>query len=385
MTVALHKVRPLAGLALALAVPAGAVSAQTVSQTNLVANSATYHAEVTNSIFINPWGMAVIPASGSSAAGPFWISSNGWGNTPIYSVTGTSGSPTELAAPTVPLAKGETGQEFSAPTGQVVNPTFSSKTPGFMITDGKNSGPAIFLVDTEDGTICGWNPNVSGGNFTKVIDNYGGGKGAVYKGLATFTDSTGTYLLATNFRSGLVEVYDTSFTLVGEFRDHAQPAGHAPFNVQTLGGKIYVTYAQQDAAKHDDAPGAGNGIVDIVDIYGTVQARTDAAHVSALNSAWGLALAPASWGSWAGQLMVGNFGNGWINVFNAKTLAYMATVNAKSTGKPLAISGLWGLRAGEGGKNGSTAGLYFTAGPNKEADGLFGVLTLNAAAGGGGW
>jgi uncharacterized protein (TIGR03118 family) len=347
----------------ALVATTGLADASSVTQTNLI-SSGSPAAKVVNSIFINPWGMSYGPG------GAFWISANGWGDSPIYSLAPTAGAiPSEEGAPTIPKPAGDTAS-FSAPDGQVFN-----GTNGFVVKSAGKSGPALFLFATEDGTISGWNPTVNAGTAITVVNNYQGGKGAVYKGLALYTDAkAGTFLLAANFRSGLVEVYDPNFALVGEFRDHELPANYAPFNVQVLGGQIYVTYATQDAAKHDDAPGNGNGTVEIVDLYGTPSARLG--DVKVLNSAWGLALAPTSWGTLAGKLLVGNFGNGKINAFDPATLEFTATL-ATANGKPLAIPGLWGLIPGNDGKAGSSKAIYFSAGPKQETGGLFGSLTFN--------
>ncbi len=352
--------RRLAGLVpiLASVLLAGAAEASSVEQTNLISDGSV-KAKVTNSIFINPWGITYAPG------GDFWISSNGWGNSPIYKITGFDSGITLEGAPVVPLPPGAAGP-FSAPTGQIFN-----GTDGFVVSESGKSGPGLFLYATEDGTLSGWNPTVDPSTAILAVDN--SKAGAVYKGLALYTDKSGTYLLATNFHSGFVEVYDSTFTLVGEFRDHGLAADIAPFNVQVLGGKIYVTYAKQDAAKHDDQAGPGNGTVEIVDLYGTPVHR--AHDIKVLNSAWGLAIAPSSWGSYAGDLLVGNFGDGHVNVYDPTNLEYVATLVTK-TGKPLAIDGLWGLIPGNDGSGGSSKTIYFSAGPNKEADGLFGALTF---------
>ena len=224
----------------------------------------------------------------------------------------------------------------------------------------------MFLFDTEDGAISGWN---AGTAAVKLVDN--GASSAVYKGLAIASTGGADFLYATNFRSGKVEAYDTSFNLVNQFTDPGLPAGYAPFGIQTINGLLYVTFALQNGAKHDDVPGAGNGYVDVFNPNGTLAGQLiSRGH---LNSPWGLAVAPAGFGTLGGDLIVGNFGDGWINAYNLSTGAYVGTFKT-SAGSPIAIDGLWGLMFGNGGSAGPTGTLYFTAGPNGETHGLFGTL-----------
>jgi uncharacterized protein (TIGR03118 family) len=184
-------------------------------------------------------------------------------------------------------------------------------------------------------------------------------------------------LYATNFRAGTIEAYNSSFApagLPGNFTDPDLPLGYAPFNDKVINGELYVTYAKQDAEKHDDDAGAGHGFVDIFNLDGTLKERLISR--GALDSPWGLQIAPSSFGSFAGDLLVGNFGNGMINAYNATTGAFVGALDG-SDGSPLVIGGLWGLTIG----NGSAAGgslntLFFTAGPNGESDGLFGSLAV---------
>jgi uncharacterized protein (TIGR03437 family) len=222
-----------------------------------------------------------------------------------------------------------------------------------------------------------------------MVDN--SASGAVYKGLAIGTNAGATYLYATNFHAGTIEVYDTNFKPVtqasGAFTDPMIPSGFAPFNIQTVNGNLYVTYALQDAAKHNDVPGAGNGYVDVYNTAGTLMQHLIAG--GPLNSPWGVALAPAGFGDYANDLLVGNFGDGWINVFNPTTGAFLASL-ADVKGNTIAISGLWALQVGNGGSGGDKNAVYFTAGAGGEAHGLFGSLqaapsiaadaTVNAAS-----
>ena len=203
------------------------------------------------------------------------------------------------------------------------------------------------------------------------------GSAAVYKGLAIFDPGhSDAVLYATNFRAGTVEAYDPNFdapaSVTGNFTDPNLPKGYAPFNDKVINGELYVTYAKQDADKHDDEAGVGNGFVDIFNLDGTLKERLISR--GALDSPWGLQIAPSSFGSFAGDLLVGNFGNGMINAYNPTTGAFAGTLDGRD-GSPLVIDGLWGLTTG----NGSAAGgsldtLFFTAGPNGESDGLFGSL-----------
>jgi uncharacterized protein (TIGR03118 family) len=209
------------------------------------------------------------------------------------------------------------------------------------------------------------------------------GSGAVYKGLAIATSGNTTMLYVTNFRAGTVEVYDAGFNRVispGAFRDlnlqsEDRPRlPYAPFNIVPVAGKLFVTFAVQDAAKHDDVAGMGRGIVDTFDLSGHSLRRF--AQDGQLNSPWGVALAPASFGKLAGSLLIGNFGNGHINAFNPTTGKFIDSVRDPH-GHILAIDGLWSLLVGNGGNGGTTNTVYFTAGPNGETDGLFGAITPN--------
>jgi uncharacterized protein (TIGR03118 family) len=202
----------------------------------------------------------------------------------------------------------------------------------------------------------------------------GFGVGAVYKGLAIATDTHGaTFLYVTNFKRGQVEIYDGTFGLVDTFTDPDLPKGYAPFNVGVINGKLFVTFAVQNHERHDDVAGPGNGIVDTFDLSGNNLQRF--AEGGALNSPWGLALAPATFGDRGGKLWIGNFGDGKINAFDLGGGASLAVNQPTTPPKPIVIDGLWALKFGNDGNGGSTHTLYFTAGPNHEADGLFGALS----------
>jgi uncharacterized protein (TIGR03118 family) len=197
----------------------------------------------------------------------------------------------------------------------------------------------------------------------------------VYKGAAFATIGANSYLYAANFRSGAIDVEKGSVAapgLSGAFVDPGLPSGYAPFNIQNLGGTLYVTYAQQDAERSDEIAGAGLGFVDSYDLQGNLLSRV--ASGGTLDAPWGLAIAPSSFGAMAGALLVGNFGDGRINAYDATSHAFLGQV-LDAGGAPLAIDGLWAISPGNNGNAGSSARLYYTAGPADEAHGVFGVLT----------
>jgi uncharacterized protein (TIGR03118 family) len=294
----------------------------------------------------NAWGLAF------SAAGPFWVSDNHAGVVTVYNSTGG----VQSLVVSIPTPAGATNP--AAPTGVVFN-----GTTNFTVT----GGPAHFIFATEDGTIVGWN---SGTNAELKVDNSAGG--AIYKGLALASNSN--LLYAANFHAGTIDVFDGRFapvTNAGAFVDPNMPTNYAPFNVATFNDKLYVTYAQQDAEKTDDVSGPGNGFVDVFDLRGNLEKRLISA--GQLNSPWGLAMAPSTFGPFPGALLVGNFGDGAINAFDPVTGAFLGTL-ADAAGNPIKIDGLWSIRFGNGGQGGDPNVLYFTAGPNQEAHGLFGSL-----------
>jgi uncharacterized protein (TIGR03118 family) len=304
-------VAPAALLALlVLAEPAGAAE-NFVTETDIVSDGVV-PAMHTDSTFKNPWGMSYDPG------GDFWISLAGAGTSPVYSATGQ-----EQFWVTVPQPARLTGA--SQPTGQVYNPT-----SGFPIASGSNTAAAEFIFVTQEGTISGWATSVDQTNGVIAVDN--SAAGANYQGATLVTNKTGTYLLAANFGSGLVEVYDSSWRLVGAFRDHKLPTTLKPFNVQAAGGGIYVAYT-------DFKPG-GAGMVERVDIYGTVAARATA--TSKFDGPWGMTLAPSGWGPFAGALLVGNLFDGTIHAFDPGTLSLIGALHDQS-GKKIAIGGLWAL------------------------------------------
>jgi uncharacterized protein (TIGR03118 family) len=250
----------------------------------------------------------------------------------------------------------------------------------FTVSNGTASGVAAFIFDTEDGTISGWSPGVDRTHAIKVVDNFNGGKGAVYKGLALATNSQGQQqLFATNFRSGRIDVFDSTFKQVQEprsaFFDPFLPRGFAPFNIALIQNNLFVTYAKQNATKDADVAGPGNGFVDVFNTDGRFLRRF--ASRGLLDSPWGLTVAPAGFGGLGGDLLVGNFGNGRIHAFKMGSGdgagRFDGTLD-NAQGRPLVIDGLWALEFGNGGTAGPTSTLFFTAGPNGETHGLFGSL-----------
>jgi uncharacterized protein (TIGR03118 family) len=339
-------------------------------QVNLVADQPGM-APLTDPDLVNAWGLSASPGTDQAPGSPLWVSDNGTGKTTLYSAgTATSVAKTPL---TVNITSG-------APTGQVFNTDTNAND--FVLRDAAgHAAPAVFLFDSENGGIDGWNPAVGAtGTGTSTVTEVAvkNGANAVYKGLAIGQASDGhTYLYAANFRSGRVEAYDRTFTPVelpgGLFVDPGIPAGYAPFNVQELAGMLYVSYAKQDATLHDDVAGHGHGYVDLFNNDGgfvrRLVTRDD------LDSPWGLALAPSGFGDFGGALLVGNFGNGRINAYNATTGRHIGELRGHHD-HAITIDGLWGLRFGNG-NAAKTDELLFSAGPNGESHGLLGKIVVS--------
>jgi len=338
--------------------PAHATSI-TFQQVNLVSNipGLALH---TDADLVNPWGIS------HSSTSPFWVSDNGTGLSTLYNSAGTKQS----LIVTIPPPAGSAAGTIATPTGQVFNSTVA-----FTVTNGTTSAPSRFIFDTEDGTISGWNPAVNPNHAILAVDN--SGAEAIYKGLAIGTNASGNFLYAANFHAGTIDVFDKDFhqvQLAGSFTDPNIHRGFAPFNIQNLGGKLYVTYAKQDADGEDDVAGPANGYVDAFDTNGNLLQRV--ATRGRLNSPWGLAIAPASFGPFANDLLVGNFGDGRINVIDPVTGEFLDQLR-NANNRFITIEGLWGLIVGNGANGGDLNKVYFTAGPNDEADGLFGSLAPN--------
>lgn len=335
---------------------------------NLVSNLAGV-ATTKDPNLVNAWGISFFPG------GPFWISDNGTGVATLYNGQGGVLSLTV----TIPAPKNAPHGTVSAPTGQVANVTQDfviSNAPGVSAKAAYYaSGPAQFIFATEDGTVSAWNGSVDLKNALLVVDN--SSAKAVYKGLAAGSNAGGNFLFATNFRAGKIEVFDKSFQAVplpaGSFSDPAIPAGYAPFGIANISGDLFVTYAKQDAAKHDDVAGPGHGFIDAFDTSGHLLRRFAAR--GPLNSPWGVALAPLGFGKFGGEILIGNFGDGRINVFGANG-AFQGQLRAKDSAPPFKIDGLWALIFGGASKS-SPDSLFFTAGPGGEKNGLFGSIRAN--------
>jgi uncharacterized protein (TIGR03118 family) len=332
------------GAALVAVSPLAAAERNSYKVTNLVSDQPGVAAH-TDPNLVNAWGLT---ASGTS---PWWVSDNGTDLSTLYRGDGT---PQALVV-----------SVDGGPTGTVFNPT-----NGFLLPTG---GKAFFLFDGEDGKIRGWNPAQG---TTAVVVKDRSPEGAIYKGLAIADTASGPRLYAADFHNARVDVFDGSFGLVpGGFVDPALPAGYAPFNVQTIGNRVFVAYAKQDEDAEDEVAGQGTGFVDAYDLAGNLLERV--AQHGQLNAPWGLALAPDGFGRFAGDLLVGNFGDGQINAYEELANGHFAHRGELrgSDGKPLAIDGLWALRFGNGGNAGPTGTLFFTAGPDEESHGLFGSIT----------
>jgi uncharacterized protein (TIGR03118 family) len=318
-------------------------------QTNLISDIPGV-ARITDPNLVNPWGQA------ASAKSPLWVADNGTDVSTLYS-GGVNGSIPQINSLVVSIPDG-------APTGVVFNPTGD-----FAVHTDKGTAPATFIFDSESGRITAWSNTVSGtiAQIEFARDH------AVYKGLALASAGGANYLYAANFHKGTIDVLNARFRKVrlsGGFKDAQIPTGFAPFDIQLLGGKLYVSYAKQDAAKHDDVAGPGNGFVDVYDTSGHLLRRLIAG--GDLNSPWGLVLAPASFGAFAGDLLVGNFGDGAIHAYDPITGAEKGQL-MNTDGNPILIDGLWALRFGNG--TFATAGtLVFTAGIGGESHGLLGEI-----------
>jgi len=367
---------------------------QFFTESDLISDGAVA-ADHVDPLLVNPWGLV------AGAGGPFWDSNNGTGTSSLYD--GAGNVSTGLPFVTVPAPAGSPAGTTSAPTGIVNN-----STPNFIVSFTNSSGvttsgPAAFIFATEDGTISGWNPKVSptgsSPSVQAILEVDNSASGAVYKGLADVTMAAGDalpagqYLFATNFHSGNIDVFNSSFQPVslpaGAFHDATIPAGFAPFGIATIGGDVYVSYAKQDAAKHDDVAGAGNGYVDVYSPTGALLMRLGGPGFQPeLNSPWGMVQAPSNFGAFSNDILVGNFGDSHISAFNPTTGAFLGQLS-DAQGHPLTLDGgikgadtkgLWGLSFGNGNGSGNTNTLYFNSGFNDESDGLFGSLTASSVA-----
>jgi uncharacterized protein (TIGR03118 family) len=320
---------------------------------NLVSD--TLPAAHKDSDLVNAWGIAFNPTA------VVWVADNGTGVSTLYDGAGVKQS----LVVTIPPATGAAPP--SNPTGIV----FSGGSD-FVVRQGAASGPARFIFATEDGTIAGWAPNVDATHAILAVPL--SATGAIYKGLALAGNGGAHFLYAADFHNGRIDVFDSTFhpaTLPGGFVDLALPRGYAPFNVQNILGNLYVTYAKQDADRHDEIAGPGFGFVDVFDANGNLIRRV--ASRGRLNAPWGVALAPADFGRFSNTLLVGNFGDGRISAFDLKTGEFRGQLRTADN-RALAIDGLWGLAFGNGVAGQPANALFFTAGPDEEKHGLYGRI-----------
>ena len=324
--------------------------------TVLVADQASAGATTVDPNLVNPWGLAYGPTTN------FWVADQATATTTVYDGLGHL-----LAPPVVVSVPPATGASLGGPTGIVF-----SGTTGF-------AGDR-FILAALDGSLSGWS---TGTTAVRRVDH--SGTAAVYTGLAIGTNGTATYLFAANFNGGAIEVFDSTYAPVdlgaAAWVDPALPIGYAPFNVQVLAGKLYVTYAKHDPPAMRETTGAGLGVVDLFNLDGSFVRRV--ASGGLLNAPWGLALAPATFGTFSGALLVGNFGDGRITAFDATTGTQLGQLSG-ATGAPLAISGLWGMTFGNDGSAGKSNQLYVAAGPQAQAHGVFGIISYGSAGTGGG-
>ena len=338
-----------------IAVPA---VAQHYKETDLVADQSGTAATLTDPNLVNPWGLS------RSSGSPWWVSDNGTGLSTLYDGTGAA----KALVVTIP-----TGDPNVSTTGTPTGTLFNGST-GFQIAANK---PALFLFVTEDGTISGWNPGVNPTNAVIMVNTKSASvfKGAAFASITTQA-GTSTYLYAADFRKGRVQIYDSSFKHVsgGEdaFRDESLPDGFAPFNIQNIGGDLYVAFAKQDSAKHDEVDGAGLGYLDVFTPSGHLVRRFE--HGAWLNGPWAMAMASSDFGVYSHNLLVGQFGSGNIAVYDAATGRFQDMLRDASN-NPIAIEGLWALSFGSGGGSGPATSLYFSAGTGGEQHGTFGTIT----------
>ncbi len=328
-------------------------------QTNLVSDQPGV-AQILDPNLVNPWGISF------TATSPFWVANNVSGTATLYAGD-ANGNPLVKNSLVVTIPGG-------SPTGTVAN-----STTDFVVTSGAASGRAAFLFASQVGIISGWNPGVPP-PAPSTHAQIGGTSDAVYTGLAigqvTTAGQTTNYLYAADFEHGHIDVYDKTFHVVsldGSFEDPNVPNSYSPFNIQNLGGKLYVTYAQQSHKEPDEETDKGSGFVDVFDTGGHLLQRLVLGNH--LNAPWGLALSPANFGAFSNALLVGNFGDGHIQAFDPDSGKFLGQLKDES-GKPVTIDGLWGIAFGNGAGAGDKNALYFASGPDEETHGLFGSLRV---------
>jgi uncharacterized protein (TIGR03118 family) len=321
--------------------------------TNLVSDGPAVSAAHTDPNLLNPWGLAFGPKTFA------WVADNHSSKSTLYDGNGV---PQALVV-SVPSTSD------ADPTGIVFN-----GTQDFKVTQGATSAPAAFIFAGEAGMVSGWAPSVSPTASITMYDGSAANK--VYKGLAIGSFNGANYLYAADFHNGKVDVFNGSFALTnlpGGFANPSLPTGYAPFGIQAIGNRIYVTYALRPATGDDEQAGAGLGVLAVFDTGGTLIKQL--AVGGALNAPWGLAMAPAQFGAFSGDLLVGNFGDGTINAFDPATGNMVGTLGT-ADGTPIVIDGLWAIVFGNDVQNQPSTTLFFTAGPQSEAHGLYGRIDL---------
>jgi uncharacterized protein (TIGR03118 family) len=332
----------------------GSIGAQSFTATTLVSDGAV-SAPHTDPNLKNAWGIAFNPK------GFVWVADNG---TSVATLYDGNGVPQSLI---VSIPNGISGP--ANPTGIVFN-----GTTDFTVTQGGKTGVGAFIFSGEGGTITAWAPAVAPTAAIVMFDS--GSGGAVYKGLALASNGTANFLYATDFHNNKIDVFDKNFAKVampGKFQDASLPTGFAPFGIQAIGAKLFVTYAKQDAVAHDNLDGPGLGFVDVFDTAGNLLQRF--ASAGPLNAPWGVAQAPGNFGRFSGDVLIGNFGDGTINAFDPASGQSLGTVNL-SNGTTFVQHGLWGIAFGNGLDNQPVNTLFFAAGPNDEADGVYGRIDV---------
>lgn len=346
------------------------------TDTALVSNSSTViaTANTIDANLQNPWGVAVAPGL------PFWISDNNSNLSTLYSGIGVNETQQVTGSPNVGIAIPASAAGVQAnPTGQIYN-----GNGGFLIPTSNGQESALFIFDGEGGTIAAWAKDSGAAAVTAYDDGVANGANhAVYKGLAIGAVAGATYLYATDLHNSKVDVFDTNFSkpaaMQGKFVDPMIPPGFVPFGIAALNGNLYVTFAKQDSAMHDETTGAGLGYVDIFDFSGNLISQF--ASAGTLNAPWGIAIAPAGFGSLQGDVLIGNFGDGMINIFspNGTALANFEGPLMSSSGQPLAFPGLWSLVFGNGDADKPLTTLFYTAGFADQTDGVFGGITVSSS------
>jgi len=349
----LRKTGLVLGLALlsTTALAAGTVSPNAVKQPGTAGPAFQINPMVSNQpgvarrldrSLVNPWGIGNIPGD------PLWVNINGGHKSAIFGIHSFKQQ-----------GKVKVGDE---PTGIIDIPA-NANGDDFNITEGTATGPSLFMFVTEGGLVQGWNPNVDAAKAVTALDR--SGSASSFKGVGFIAENR--TLLVADFANGFVEEFDGGFNEIGHFTDNTLPLNFEPFNVAVLKGKVYVAYAERDPATGDEVAGAGLGYVDVYDHRGNQTAQLIAG--GALNAPWGMTIAPAGFGAFAGDLLVGNFGDGTINAYDPSTGTLVGTVSG-SDGNPLVIDGLWGIKGGPG------AAVTFAAGSDDEQNGLLGTVTL---------